>query len=189
MRRRTTLLRIAEEHLFDLGPRGVGLLADHGDVHRHLTPAVKIETRADDFRFDDRAGALLRGEVIAREKYLADENRARFHLVARAAHDLAEEILRRVEQDARAVAGLAVRVHGAAMPQRLQRADRHGDDLAARLAVDGDHEAHAARIALIAAIVGVGGFQLRAFALVAGDVFVSAHVLTPPRRPQRPRVP
>ena len=48
-----------------------------------------------------------------------------------------------------AVAGLAVGVDGAAVPDGLQRVDRQLDHLAARLAVDGGDQADAAGVVLV----------------------------------------
>ena len=62
---------------------------------------------------------------------------------------LAEEILRRVDEDAGAVAGFAVGVDGAAVPDGFQRGERERDDIAARFAVDGGDEADAAGVALV----------------------------------------
>ena len=65
--------------------------------------------------------------------------------------DLAlEEVLRDLDVDAGPVAGLAVGVDGAAVPDRLQRLDALDHDLAPRLAVDRDHAADAAGVVLLA---------------------------------------
>ncbi len=59
------------------------------------------------------------------------------------------EILRDLDVDARAIAGLAVRVDGAAMPHRLQRGEPGFNDAAPRFAVDGGDQPDAARIMLV----------------------------------------
>jgi hypothetical protein len=61
---------------------------------------------------------------------------------------LAEEILRDLQMDAGAVAGLAVGIDRAAVPDRLQRRDAGQHDLAPRLAVDRGDQADAAGIVL-----------------------------------------
>ena len=81
----------------------------------------------------------------------------------------AEEILRHLQMDAGAVAGLAVGVDRAAMPDRFQRLDGADDDFAPRLAVDGRDQAHAAGIVFLIGRIGVGGFQLLRVGDVAGD--------------------
>jgi hypothetical protein len=63
-------------------------------------------------------------------------------------HLVGEEVLRDRDQDAGAVAGLAVGVDGAPVPDGLERLDRQLDDFAARLAVDGADQADAAGVAL-----------------------------------------
>ena len=68
--------------------------------------------------------------------------------------------------DAGAVAGLAVGVDGAAMPDGLQRGDRRFHHLAARLAVDRGDDADAAGIMLLARVVEPVGGQMRCVAAV-----------------------
>ena len=67
----------ADQDLLDLGPRGVGLLADHRDVDRHLAPAQDGVAEAQDLGLDDGAAALLRAEVGARQEHHADGDAAR----------------------------------------------------------------------------------------------------------------
>ena len=57
--------------------------------------------------------------------------------------------------DAGTVAGLAVGIDRAAMPDRLQRIDARLHHVAALLAVECGHQADAARIVLLRRIVGV----------------------------------
>src|SRR5262249_46636907 len=64
--------------------------------------------------------------------------------------------------DAGAVAGLAVRVDRAAMPDRAKRFDALLDDIAPRLAVDRRDEPDSARIVLHRGIVSMRRFKLRA---------------------------
>ena len=87
----------------------------------------------------------------------------------------AEEILRHLQMDARAVAGLAVGVDGAAMPDGLQRFDGARHDFAARLAVDGGDEADAAGIVFLIGRIGVAVFQLLRIGDEAGDFFLAPH--------------
>ncbi len=83
--------------------------------------------------------------------------------------------------DARAVAGLAVRIHGAAVPDRLERVDPLFDDLARGLAVDGHHETDAAgRMFVLGPVQAVFG-QPETFRLFGGDpgFVVGGHGVTP----------
>src|SRR5690606_15380576 len=73
-------------------------------------------------------------------------------------------------QHAGPVAGLAVGVDRAAVPDALQGADGELDHLAPRLAVDGADQADAAGVALRGGVVGVGGRERRAVGEVAGDL-------------------
>ena len=72
-----------------------------------------------------------------------------------ALHLVGEEALRDVEQNARAVAGLSVRVHCAAVPDRLQGANGKLHHLAAGSAVLGANKAHAAGVPLRCRVIGV----------------------------------
>ena len=91
-------------------------------------------------------------------------------LVPGARHMVGEEFARHLNVDARAVAGLAVGVDRAAMPHRLQRADRRFDHFAARDAVDRGDEADAAGVVLVRRIVGMVRLKAVAFRAIAGDL-------------------
>src|SRR5690606_8266493 len=99
---------VRDHDLLDLGPRRVGLLADHLDVHRHLAPAENRVAVAENFALDDDAAALLRREIGARQEHHPDGEAFRPGRMTRAADMFAEEILRDLHMDAGAVAGLAV---------------------------------------------------------------------------------
>ena len=117
---------------------------------------------AQDLGLDDDAAALLRAEVGARQEHHADGDAAGLgRLAARIAHVVAEEVLRDLDMDAGAVAGLAVGIDGAAMPHRLQRIDARRHDVAASLAVQRHDQADAAGIHLLGGVVAVGVGELR----------------------------
>ena len=46
--------------LLDLGPRRLRFIADHGDIDRHLTPAINGVASVDNLRLNNRAAILLR---------------------------------------------------------------------------------------------------------------------------------
>ena len=93
--------------------------------------------------------------------------------MAHAAHGVAEKVLRNINADACAISGLAVGIDGAAVVDRLQCADRHLDDFAARRAVDLCDKADAARVLLFGGVVGVGGDQRVALFGVAFEPFLA----------------
>src|SRR5690606_39040457 len=99
----------------------------------------------------------LCGEIGAWQKDLADGDQLVIvGLMPRAAHLIVKEGHRDLHMDARAIAGLAIRVHRAAMPDCLQRIDAAFDDLAAGLAVDADHQPDAAgRMFILGTVEGV----------------------------------
>ena len=142
---------IAENDLLDLGPGRDRLIADHGRVDRHLAPAQDRVPETQHLGLDDRPAALLAGEVGARQEYHADRDAAVGVLAA--ADLLAQEVLRDLEVDPGAVAGLAVGVDRTAMPDRAQRVDRGRDHAAARLTVDRGDEADPAGGMLVGRIV------------------------------------
>ena len=65
----------------------------------------------------------------------------------------AEELVRDLDQDARAVAGLRIAAAGAAMRQVDEDLNAFGDDVVRRLAVDVDDKADSAGVVLVARIV------------------------------------
>ncbi len=166
----------ADQDLLDLGPRGVGLLADHRDVDRHLAPAQDGVAEAQDLGLDDGAAALLRQKVGARQEHHADGDAADLRgLAARIAHVIAEEVLRDLDMDAGAVAGLAVGIDGAAMPHRLQRIDAGHHHVAAAPAVQRHDQADAAGVDLLGGVVAVGGGELGDAGLVVADEILCGH--------------
>ncbi len=88
--------------------------------------------------------ALLRGQVGLGQEHLADGDALGRAGVAAALDVLGEEVLRDLDMDAGAVAGLAVGVHRAAVPHRLQRVDAGLHDVAPGAAIQRGDQAHAA---------------------------------------------
>src|SRR6185437_7484790 len=128
---------------------------------------------------DDGAAALLRRHVGARQEHRADGDATALHVLARRIADmLLEEVLRDLDVDARAVAGLAVGIDRAPVPYRLQGIDARHHDVTATLAVQRHDQADAAGVRSFGGIVAVGVSQaLRAFEIVA-DEFLSGHWLS-----------
>ena len=160
---------LADHDLLDLGARRVGLLADDVDVDRHLAPAVDGVARLEDLGLDDAAAALLGLEVGLGKEDHADGEALVARLVPGVADMLDEEVLRDLQVDAGAVAGLPVGVDGAAVPHLLQGADAVDHDLAAGHAVDGGDETDAAGVVLFGRVVeAVGGEAARVLLPGAG---------------------
>ena len=85
-----------------------------------------------DFGLDDRPAAFLRAEVRARQEDLAHGDQlCAIRLMPRAPHLVVEELDRDLHMDPRPVAGLAIRIDRAPVPDRLQRVDAVFHDLAA----------------------------------------------------------
>src|SRR6185312_17486896 len=82
--------RVGDHDLLDLGPRRIGLLADHVDVDRHLAPAIDGVAEIENLGLDDGAAALLAVEIGARQEHRADRKAAGARLVAGVAYMLAE---------------------------------------------------------------------------------------------------
>ena len=81
---------------------------------------------------------------------------------------IVKERHRNLHMDTRAVAGLAVRIHRPAMPDRLERGDPGLDDLAARLAIHRHHKTHPARGMLLGFGIHAVLGQPLAFGLLLG---------------------
>ena len=160
----------ADQDLLDLRPGLVGLLADRRNVDRNLAPAQDGVPEAQNLGLDDDAAALLGAEIGARQEHHADGDAADLRdLAARIADMLLEEVLRDLDVKARAVAGLAVGVHGAAMPHRLERVDAGHHHVAAALAVQRHDKADAAGVDRLRGVVAVGVGELRDTVLVVAD--------------------
>ena len=95
--------------------------------------------------------------VGPRQEHHADGEPAGQRFVAGVADMLLEKFLRDLHMNAGPVAGLAVGIHRAAMPEGGQRLDAELDDFAACLAVDRDNQPDAARIVLVGRIIGARG--------------------------------
>ncbi len=159
-------VRRGHHDLFDFRPRRHGAGAQLRHVDRRLAPAIEVKARAQDFRLDDGPRRFLGAEVGARQEDLADQDRARPRRMADIAHLLAEEVLRHIDHDARAVARLAVGIDRAAVEQGLQRLDGEFDDVTARRAVDRGDEADAAGVLFRGRIVGMAVDQGLAVAVI-----------------------
>ena len=146
---------IAHHDLLDLWPRRIGLLADAGDVDRHLTPAIDAIAELQDFGLDDLSAALLRGKIRLRQEHLADRDAPVLRALAAALDRLGKEILRNFDVDAGTVTGLAVRIDGPAMPHRPQGRDASSDNRASGHAVERGYQADAARIVLLVRVIGM----------------------------------
>src|SRR4051794_29149611 len=85
-----------------------------------------------------------------------------------------EKILRDLDMDAGAVAGLAVSVNGAAMPHRLERGDAKLHHLAARFTVESDDETDAAGVTFLGRIVEAFRCESRALAPPSVDELAAA---------------
>ena len=175
----TRPLGVVDQDLLDLGTGRVRLLADHGDVDRHLTPAVDAVAHGEDLGLDDAAAALLCCEIGARQEDHADGEPALARLVALVADVLLEEVLGDLHVDAGTVARLAVGIHGTAMPQHLECRDSRGHHLAARLAVDRGDKADAAGIVLLGRVVeAVARQRLGVLAVLRDEALAAlAHAL------------
>ncbi len=162
-------LRGGQHDLLDLGAGGVGADADDRQVHRRLPPAIDVEARADGFCLDDGAGVVLGAQVGARQEDLANSDGAGAQGLADRAHLGREEGLGQFDHDPGAVAGQAVGVDRAAVGHGLQRLDGHLDDLAARLAVDGADQTHAAGVAFGRWVIGPAFDQAGAVGFILGQ--------------------
>mgnify|MGYP006446500315 CR=1 FL=1 len=142
-------LGVGEQDLLDGRSGGGGLFAQARGVDGHLAPAIERQPGAQDLGLHDGPAALLGGEVGARQEDHAHADPSLFaDMVAGSRHQGAEKALGDAGTQPGAVAGLAVGVHRAAVPDRLERVDREFHGLAAFAAMDVGHKTDPARIAL-----------------------------------------
>jgi hypothetical protein len=163
--------RVFKQDLFNRRTRRRSLGPQTGRVHRHLTPAKQAQARAQHFGLDDGAALFLGAKIGARQEDHADADGVIAGLVSRASHRRLEEILRNAKPQTRAVAGLAVRVHGAAVPDRLQGFQTQLHGFTPRFALDVGDQADAAGGALALKLIRAGVNQALAF----GEVIKLAH--------------
>src|SRR4030088_3800735 len=90
-----------------------------------------------------------------------------------------EEVLRDLDMDAGAIAGLAVGIDGAPVPHRLQRIDAGRHHVAAALAVERHDQADAAGVDLLGGVVAVGGGELGDTGLVVANEILCGHNVVP----------
>ena len=139
------VLFAADQDLFDLGARRIGLFAQHRGIHRHMAPAIDVVAHAQNFGFHDGPAAFLRAKIGARQEDLADRDQlVHVGLMPGAADLIVEELDRDLHVDARAVARLAIGINGTTVPDRAQGINARVHDLAARLARNRHDQTHAA---------------------------------------------
>ena len=100
-------------------------------------------------------------QVGARQEDHADGKAVGQRIMAARRDRVVKEADGQVDMDAGAVAGLAIRVDGTAMPDGLQRVDRRRHNAARGFAIGGGDEADAAGI----------GFEFGAIHALAGETF------------------
>ncbi len=144
----------ANQDLFDLGARRIGLFAQNGRVHRDMPPAIDVMAHPQDFGFHDGPAAFLRAEIGTRKENLPHRDQLfRIRLMPGAANLIVEELDRNLHMDARAVASLAVGIHCTPVPDRLKRRNAVFHNLAAGLAGNRHHQSHPARGMLVIRLV------------------------------------
>ncbi len=170
----------AEHDLFDLGPGGGGPLAHHRADHRALAPAVDVEAFAQALAFDDGACSASWAARSVRGRKIIPDRLA----PSRGVWPISRTCWRkkawgRPDQDAGAVAGLAVGRHRAAVPDRLQRAMASSTTSRRGMAVDGADEADATGVVLRRRVVGVRRDQALAIVQIPANVLAHAAASRP----------
>ena len=175
-------LGVGDQDLLNLGPGRIGLFTQHRDADRHMPPAIDVVTHAENFGLHDGPACLLRGEIGARQEDLAHGDQLVLTRGVTGAADLfIEEGHRDLHMNARAIAGHAVGIDRAAVPDRLERVDPIDHNLAGLLAIDVDHKAHAAGGMLFLETIHALFGHHRAFGFFAGHpgVIIFGHGLVP----------
>ena len=118
------ILFAADQDLLDLWAGGIGLFAQHVGVHRYMAPAIDIVAQPQDFGFHDRAATFLCAKIGARQEHLTDSDQLVCVRLMTCATDLIiKERHGNLHMDASAIAGFAIRIDSATVPNGLQRVD------------------------------------------------------------------
>ena len=138
--------RHREHDLFNFRAGCDGLLSQGGDINRHLTPAINEMPKGQNFFFNNTATAFLCGQIRARQKHHTHSQPPIIIIMPGAGDMLDEEITRYFDMDTRPIAGSAVGINSAAVPDRLQGLDSGLDNRTPRLAITGRNKPNAAGI-------------------------------------------
>src|SRR5690606_21662285 len=120
---RIAVAAIVDDDLLAFGARGMCLLAQGAGIGRNLAPAIDAVAVVQDLPFHDDAAAFLCGHVGPGQEDHADADLPIFRAVAGPLHVSAKELVRNLDMNTGAVAGLAVRIDCSAMPDGLQGLD------------------------------------------------------------------
>mmetsp|Transcript_7118 Transcript_7118/g.11638 ORF Transcript_7118/g.11638 Transcript_7118/m.11638 type:complete len:265 (-) Transcript_7118:125-919(-) len=164
------ILDVGNQDLLNLGPGGVGLFTQTGNLHGHMTPAVNIVPHAKDFGLHNGPAGFLRTKIGPRQKHLTDGDQAvAVRGVARALDLVIEKLDGDLHVNAGPVASLAIRIYSATVPDRLEGLDAIFDNIPALAAIHGYNETHAAgRMLFGFGIQTVFGHE-RALGFLAGN--------------------
>ena len=102
--------------------------------------------KGQNFFFNNTATAFLCGQISARQKHHAHSQPPTIIIMPGAGDMLDEEITRNFNMNTRPIAGLAVGIDSAAVPDRLQRLDSGFDNRTPRLAITGRNKTNATGI-------------------------------------------
>ena len=163
---------VVDHDLLDLRPAGIRLFSDHRRIDRHLAPTLDAVAEAENLRLHDAAAEVLRAEIGLGQEHHADGKASALGPLAGRLHMLPEEVLRNLDVNAGAVAGLAVGIDRAPVPHRLERRDAGLDHIAPRRAVERGDQSDSARIVLETGIIEAAAQLHR---LGEGRVLVIAH--------------
>ena len=145
---------IGDENLLYLWACRVGLFTETSDVHRHMAPAIDVVAHAQNFGLDDRAAGFLSAEICTRQEDLTNRHQLIFARGVTCAFNLIiKERDGDLHMDTRAIAGLAIRIHSATVPDRFQCINARFYDFARRRPVHRDNKTDAARAVLFALII------------------------------------
>jgi hypothetical protein len=111
-----------------------------------LPPAINRIAGIEDFGFHNLPATFLRTEVGFRQKHLTNRDAPWAEPIATAFHHGGEEILRDFDMNSRTIAGLAIGIHRAAMPNRAQGINAGLHHRPPRFAIQRGHQANTAGV-------------------------------------------
>ena len=172
-----------DDDLLEVGHAGQGDGAEFRRIGRHVAPAEDLGAFGFDNAFDGFDAAI--GDLcVGRHEENAHAIGAGLgELEAELGGPVLEEAMRHLEQEPRAIAGLLVAAHGAAMLEVNEDGGGVADDFVVGFGVEPGNESHAAAVMFVARMVeplwlglsgGVASFESQNLALLhafASSVF------------------
>ncbi len=145
--------QVTNKDLLNFGAGCVGFFTNAGGVYWHLPPAVNTVPKCQNLGFDNLAALFLRHKIGLGQEYLPNGNGAIARAVTRTGNGIGKEFLRNFHMNASTIAGLAIGIDRATVPDGFQGGNTGLHHLAAAFAIKGCHKTNTTGIALICRVI------------------------------------